>query len=40
MRDIKYVRVGADRKTATVGGGILFRGLAKELDSLELVTPV
>ncbi|KAI8945370.1 FAD-binding domain-containing protein [Xylaria longipes] len=40
MRDIAYVRVGADEKTAAVGGGVLFRDLAKELDSRGLITPV
>jgi FAD/FMN-containing dehydrogenase len=40
MRDIKDIHVSADEKTATLGGGILFRDLAKELDSRELVTPV
>lgn len=40
LRDIKHVNVSADEKTATVGGGILFRDLAKELDSRGLITPV
>ncbi|GAP93091.1 putative d-lactate dehydrogenase protein [Rosellinia necatrix] len=40
LRDIKHVSVSADQKTATVGGGILFRDLAKELDSRGLITPV
>ncbi|TRX89925.1 hypothetical protein FHL15_009197 [Xylaria flabelliformis] len=40
MRDIKYVNISADEKTATVGGGILFRDLAKALDARGLITPM
>jgi FAD/FMN-containing dehydrogenase len=40
MRDIKYVRVSEDEKTASVGGGILFRDLAGALDARGLITPV
>ncbi|KAI1146176.1 FAD-binding domain-containing protein [Nemania diffusa] len=40
MRDIKRVSISADEKTATVGGGILFRDLAAALDARGLVTPV
>ncbi|KAI1503402.1 FAD-binding domain-containing protein [Biscogniauxia marginata] len=40
MRDIKYVRVSEDQKTARVGGGVIFRGLTTELDARGLVTPV
>ncbi|KAI0891921.1 FAD-binding domain-containing protein [Annulohypoxylon nitens] len=40
MRDINYVRVSGDEKTAAVGGGIIFRDLAKELDARGLITPV
>ncbi|KAI0886631.1 FAD-binding domain-containing protein [Annulohypoxylon maeteangense] len=40
MRDINYVRVSADEKTASVGGGIVFRDLAKALEARELMTPV
>ncbi|KAI1813753.1 FAD-binding domain-containing protein [Poronia punctata] len=40
MRDIKHVHVSEDKKTAAVGGGILFRDLAKELDARGLVTPM
>ncbi|KAI1827771.1 FAD-binding domain-containing protein [Xylaria intraflava] len=40
MRDIKTIKVSADSKTATVGGGISVRDLAKELDSKGLVTPI
>ncbi|KAI0904865.1 hypothetical protein F4823DRAFT_169029 [Ustulina deusta] len=40
MRDIKYVNVSADEKTAAVGGGIVFRDLAGELDARGLITPV
>ncbi|KAI1751588.1 FAD-binding domain-containing protein [Xylaria castorea] len=40
LRDIKHVNISTDEKTATVGGGILFRDLAKELDARGLVTPV
>ncbi|KAI1273017.1 FAD-binding domain-containing protein [Xylaria sp. FL0933] len=40
MRDIKHVNISADEKTVSVGGGILFRDLVKELDARGLVTPV
>ncbi|TGJ80430.1 hypothetical protein E0Z10_g8337 [Xylaria hypoxylon] len=40
MREIKHVNIRADEKTATVGGGIIFRDLAKELDARGLITPV
>jgi FAD/FMN-containing dehydrogenase len=40
LRDIKYVKISEDKKTASVGGGILFRDLAKELDAQELITPM
>ncbi|KAI0115636.1 hypothetical protein GGR51DRAFT_576675 [Nemania sp. FL0031] len=40
MRDIKHVNISADEKTATVGGGILFRDLVAVLDARGLVTPV
>jgi len=40
LRDIKYVNISGDKKTASIGGGILFRDLAKELDAQELVTPM
>ncbi|KAI2464933.1 FAD-binding domain-containing protein [Annulohypoxylon bovei var. microspora] len=40
LRDINYVRVSEDEKTASVGGGIIFRDLAKELDARGLITPV
>ncbi|OTB06401.1 hypothetical protein M426DRAFT_20855 [Hypoxylon sp. CI-4A] len=40
MRDIKYVRISDDEKTAGVGGGILFRNLTKALEKRGLVTPV
>ncbi|KAI1099072.1 FAD-binding domain-containing protein [Jackrogersella minutella] len=40
MRDIKYVLVSEDEKTASVGGGVIFRDLAKELDARGLITPV
>ncbi|KAK5636774.1 hypothetical protein RRF57_012486 [Xylaria bambusicola] len=40
MRDIKHVSISADEKTASVGGGIIFRDLAKELDARGLITPV
>ncbi|KAI1360884.1 FAD-binding domain-containing protein [Xylaria arbuscula] len=40
MRDIKHINISADEKTVSVGGGILFRDLAKELDARGLITPV
>ncbi|KAI1459686.1 FAD-binding domain-containing protein [Annulohypoxylon moriforme] len=40
LRDINYVRVSEDEKTANVGGGIIFRDLTKELDARGLITPV
>ncbi|KAI0107432.1 FAD-binding domain-containing protein [Hypoxylon sp. NC0597] len=40
MRDIKYLRVSRDQKTAIVGGGIIFRDLARILDERGLITPV
>ncbi|OTA55873.1 FAD-binding domain-containing protein [Hypoxylon sp. EC38] len=40
MRDIKYVRVSGDQKTAIVGGGIIFRDLARILGERGLITPV
>ncbi|KAL7627703.1 hypothetical protein AAE478_001897 [Parahypoxylon ruwenzoriense] len=40
MRAIRHVRVADDEQTATVGGGVLIRDLASELDARGLVTPV
>ncbi|KAI1262435.1 FAD-binding domain-containing protein [Xylariaceae sp. FL1019] len=40
MRDIQYVNVAQDRKTASVGGGILLRGVARGLGEFGLGTPV
>ncbi|KAI1385617.1 FAD-binding domain-containing protein [Hypoxylon trugodes] len=40
MRDIKYVNVAEDEKTATIGGGVLFRDLTKVLDAKGLITPI
>ncbi|KAI2633401.1 FAD-binding domain-containing protein [Xylaria nigripes] len=40
MRDIKHVRISADSSTVAIGGGILFRDLAEELDARSLVTPI
>ncbi|KAI1819656.1 FAD-binding domain-containing protein [Xylaria intraflava] len=40
LRDLKHVSVSADGKTATIGGGILFRDLTSYLDARGLVTPV
>ncbi|KAI2634029.1 FAD-binding domain-containing protein [Xylaria nigripes] len=40
MRDIKHVSISADEKTATLGGGILTRDLAKALDVKGLITPL
>ncbi|KAH6874906.1 hypothetical protein B0T10DRAFT_541011 [Thelonectria olida] len=39
MRDFNYVKVSADKKTARIGGGILFGRLIKELGERGLVTP-
>jgi FAD/FMN-containing dehydrogenase len=39
MREIDYVEVGEDKKTARVGGGVLSRGLLKALGKHGLVTP-
>ncbi|KAI1115592.1 FAD-binding domain-containing protein [Nemania sp. NC0429] len=40
LRDIKHITISADEKTATVGGGILFRDLVEALDARGLITPV
>ncbi|KAI1086808.1 hypothetical protein F5B19DRAFT_487217 [Rostrohypoxylon terebratum] len=40
LRDINYVHVSEDEKTAKVGGGIIFRDLTRELDAKGLITPV
>ncbi|KAF2969151.1 hypothetical protein GQX73_g4413 [Xylaria multiplex] len=40
LRDIKYVNISADEKTASVGGGIIFRDLVGALDAKGLITPV
>ncbi|KAB5576321.1 hypothetical protein GE09DRAFT_620712 [Coniochaeta sp. 2T2.1] len=40
MRDINYVNVSADKKTATVGGGIIMKDLIEKLDTEDLLTPV
>ncbi|KAI1164541.1 hypothetical protein F5B18DRAFT_615142 [Nemania serpens] len=40
LRDIKHISISADEKTATVGGGILFRDLVGVLDARGLITPV
>ncbi|KAI0968680.1 hypothetical protein F4678DRAFT_442477 [Xylaria arbuscula] len=40
LRDIKHVNISPDEKTVSVGGGILFRDLARELDARGLITPV
>ncbi|KAI0200185.1 FAD-binding domain-containing protein [Astrocystis sublimbata] len=40
LRDIAYTRFDDDGKTAAVGGGILLRDLAKELDARGLATPM
>lgn len=40
LRDIKHVVVGEGGETARVGGGVLFRDLARELDARGLVTAV
>ncbi|KAI1430629.1 FAD-binding domain-containing protein [Xylaria sp. CBS 124048] len=40
MRDIKKVTISADGKTATIGGGVLVRDLATQLETRGLVTPV
>lgn len=40
MRDINFVHVSADKKTATIGGGIVMKDLIEKLDVEGLVTPV
>lgn len=40
VRDIAHVHVAEDRQTARVGGGVVFRDLAKVLDAHGLITPV
>lgn len=40
MRDIAHVDVAGDRKTARVGGGVLFGPLLKALSAEGLVTPM
>ncbi|KAI0403717.1 hypothetical protein F4802DRAFT_284314 [Xylaria palmicola] len=40
LRDIKQITISTDEKTATVGGGVLLRDLAKELDARGLITPM
>ena len=40
IRAIKHVVVSRDERTVTVGGGVLVRDLASELDARGLVTPV
>lgn len=39
MRDINFVEVAPDRKTAVIGGGVLFEKLSKTLHSHGLATP-
>ncbi|KAM5523796.1 d-lactate dehydrogenase [Fusarium oxysporum f. sp. phaseoli] len=39
MRDIQYVKVSEDKRTAQIGGGIFTRELTKALDAEELITP-
>ncbi|EKJ71749.1 hypothetical protein FPSE_08195 [Fusarium pseudograminearum CS3096] len=39
MRDINYVNISEDRKTAHIGGGIITRELAKALGVQGLITP-
>ncbi|PVH72357.1 D-lactate dehydrogenase [Cadophora sp. DSE1049] len=39
MRDIAYVNISADRKTAKIGGGVLQYDLATALDKEGLATP-
>ncbi|KAG9252365.1 uncharacterized protein F5Z01DRAFT_625705 [Emericellopsis atlantica] len=39
MREIDYVKVSEDKKTARVGGGVLLGGLLKALGEHGLVTP-
>lgn len=39
MRDIQYVNVSEDKRTAQIGGGIFTRELTKALDAEELITP-
>ncbi|KAJ9418823.1 hypothetical protein QL093DRAFT_2394895 [Fusarium oxysporum] len=38
MRNINYVNISEDKKTANIGGGIITRELAKALDAEELIT--
>ena len=40
VRGLDRVRVAEDRKTVSIGGGVVFRDLAAALDPLGLVTPV
>lgn len=39
MRDIDYVRIATDRKTAVIGGGVCFNKLLTDLHKEGLVTP-
>ncbi|KAB5540293.1 hypothetical protein GE09DRAFT_1225748 [Coniochaeta sp. 2T2.1] len=39
MRDINYVNIAAEKKTATVGGGIIMKDLVEKLDVEGLLTP-
>ncbi|EGU88092.1 hypothetical protein FOXB_01438 [Fusarium oxysporum f. sp. conglutinans Fo5176] len=38
MRNINYVNISEDKKTANIEGGIITRELAKALDAEELIT--
>lgn len=38
MRNINYVNISEDKKTANIGGGIIARESAKALDAEELIT--
>jgi FAD/FMN-containing dehydrogenase len=39
-RDINFVRVAEDRRTATIGAGLIMRDLVQKLDAEGLLTPV
>lgn len=40
LRDISHIQVSADKKTARIGGGILFSKLLEGLETHGLITPV
>ncbi|KAF4438193.1 6-hydroxy-D-nicotine oxidase [Fusarium acutatum] len=39
MRDIQYMNISEDKRTAQIGGGIITRELTKALDAEGLITP-